>query len=65
MCTADTGLHPFLWAGNPPHVFPDFNREHKCKNFEAIREWAEKNQGTYGELDIVPRQEELVLEEVP
>ena len=65
MCTADTGLHPFLWVGNPPHIFPDFNREHKCKNFEAIREYAEKNQGTFDELDIVPEPGALVLPTVP
>jgi len=69
MCTADIGFVPYLWAGSPPHgphVFPDFNRNHKCKNFEDIRAWAEKRQGSWGhDLDIKPRPGALVLAEIP
>ncbi|EJT76182.1 hypothetical protein GGTG_06104 [Gaeumannomyces tritici R3-111a-1] len=34
-------LHCLVWY-NPRNVtpFPDFNTRHKCKNFDAIREWA-------------------------
>jgi hypothetical protein len=27
-----------------PHPFVDFNTKHICRNFEQVREWAEKNQ---------------------
>ncbi|KLU84983.1 hypothetical protein MAPG_04017 [Magnaporthiopsis poae ATCC 64411] len=41
MCNVDTGLLGQVWY-NPKNVtpFPDFNTKHKCKNFDAIREWA-------------------------
>ncbi|KAL8376467.1 hypothetical protein RB595_007522 [Gaeumannomyces hyphopodioides] len=41
MCNADTGLLGQVWY-NPRNVtpFPDFNTKHRCKNFDAIREWA-------------------------
>jgi len=26
------------------HISVDFNTEHKCKNFDAIREWAKERQ---------------------
>ena len=65
MCTADTGLHPFLWAGSPPHIFPDFNRQYKCRNFDEIREYAKMHQATYDELDVFPQEGELVLDAIP
>lgn len=45
MCTADTSLLGLFWI-KPygPAPFPDFNTDHKCKNFEAIRQYAEENQ---------------------
>lgn len=45
MCTVDTGLLGQVWW-NPeaPAAFVDFNTEHKCKNYDAIRAWAEKRQ---------------------
>lgn len=69
MCTADTGLQPFLWVGNPPHsphAFPDFSRDHKCKNFDDIREWAKQHQGNFEEARFqTPPKGEIVLDEVP
>ncbi|RFU32373.1 hypothetical protein B7463_g3987, partial [Scytalidium lignicola] len=66
MCTADTGLQPFLWVGDPPHPFPDFNREHKCRNFDAIREFAERRQEMLlVDMDVVPHEGALILAEVP
>jgi hypothetical protein len=45
MCTVDTGLLGQVWW-NPekPAAFVDFNTQHKCKNYEAIRKWAEERQ---------------------
>lgn len=45
MCTVDTGVLGQVWV-NPekPMPFVDFNTKHTCKNFDAIRQWAEANQ---------------------
>jgi hypothetical protein len=45
MCTADTGLLGQVWWDvNQPKAFVDFNTDHKCKNFDAIRQWAQERQ---------------------
>ncbi|KAL4948031.1 hypothetical protein BDW69DRAFT_203833 [Aspergillus filifer] len=45
MCTIDVGVLGQVWI-HPDHPSPfvDFNTEHRCRNFEDIREWAERNQ---------------------
>lgn len=45
MCTVDTGVVGQVWIypeSPEPHV--DFESDHKCKNFEDIRQWVQKNQ---------------------
>ncbi|KAF4618389.1 hypothetical protein G7Y89_g14912 [Cudoniella acicularis] len=45
MCMPNTGvLGQIWWDRQDPKAFVDFNTEHKCKNFEAIRKWAEERQ---------------------
>ncbi|KAH9215776.1 hypothetical protein DL95DRAFT_388397 [Leptodontidium sp. 2 PMI_412] len=45
MCTPDTGLLGQIWWDREyPQAFVDFNTEHKCKDFEGIRRWAEERQ---------------------
>ena len=45
MCTMDTGVLGQVWTlPDTPTPFPDFNTKHTCKNFDAIRQWAEANQ---------------------
>ena len=51
MCTTDIGVLGQVWwdsssPGEPiqPHAFTDFNTQHKCRNFDAIRQWAEEHQ---------------------
>lgn len=41
MCNADTGVLGQVWY-DPENIrtFPDFQTKHKCKNFDAIRQWA-------------------------
>ncbi|KAI8266051.1 Cyclochlorotine biosynthesis protein O [Colletotrichum sp. SAR 10_98] len=51
MCNFDTGVLGQVWANNPPAPFPDFHTKHKCKNYEAIREWSEKLQPS----DVIPQ----------
>uniref|UniRef100_A0A0D2YIB3 Tat pathway signal sequence n=1 Tax=Fusarium oxysporum (strain Fo5176) TaxID=660025 RepID=A0A0D2YIB3_FUSOF len=45
MCNVDTGVLGQVWV-NPknPNAFPDFNTRHVCKNYNDVREWAEKLQ---------------------
>jgi hypothetical protein len=46
MCTVDIGvLGKVWWNQDNPTPYPDFNTQHKCRDFEAVRNWAEKNQG--------------------
>ena len=45
MCNADTGVLGQVWFNkDEPQAFPDFKTKHKCKNFDAIREWGEIHQ---------------------
>ena len=66
ICNADTGLQPFVWVGDPPHPFPDFSREHKCKNFDAIRESARRRQEKSLEnMNVLPHNGALIIKEAP
>lgn len=72
MCTADTGVHPFVWAKNsnnasiPPATFPDFQRNHKCKSFDAILEQVKARKLLVGNTrKIYPHQESLILPDWP
>ncbi|KAH8821828.1 hypothetical protein F5884DRAFT_769163 [Xylogone sp. PMI_703] len=45
MCTVDIGmLGQVWWNRTRPHAYPDFNTQHTCRNFEAVRKWAEDHQ---------------------
>ncbi|KAH8899461.1 hypothetical protein GQ53DRAFT_777139 [Thozetella sp. PMI_491] len=45
MCTVDVGLLGQVWWNREqPRGFPDFNTEHTCRDFEAVRRWAEEHQ---------------------
>ncbi|PQE13984.1 tat pathway signal sequence protein [Rutstroemia sp. NJR-2017a BBW] len=48
MCNVDTGVLGQVWTRQSetmsPQAFPDFNTRHKCKDYEAVRMWAEENQ---------------------
>ncbi|KAF2799287.1 hypothetical protein K505DRAFT_389731 [Melanomma pulvis-pyrius CBS 109.77] len=48
MCTVDVGVLGQVWyqPGRKDQVEPfvDFNTMHKCRNFDAIRDWAERHQ---------------------
>jgi hypothetical protein len=45
MCTVDIGVLGQVWF-NPeyPEAYVDFNTRHKCRNFDAVRQWAEEHQ---------------------
>ncbi|CAI7634570.1 unnamed protein product [Penicillium bialowiezense] len=45
MCTIDTGVLGQVWIyPDSPEPYVDFNTQHRCKNFEDVRRWAESNQ---------------------
>ncbi|KAL1629125.1 hypothetical protein SLS56_005568 [Neofusicoccum ribis] len=47
MCTVDTGVLGQVWfqpSSAPLEAFVDFNTRHKCRNYDAIRAWAEERQ---------------------
>jgi hypothetical protein len=71
MCTVDTGLMGQVWWNSEqPAAFVDFNTQHKCKNYEAIRQWAESRQlppSDQGHPDLLepPGPRDKVYEEIP
>ena len=45
MCTPDIGMLGQIWIyPDSPMAYVDFNTKHTCKNFEAVRSWAEEHQ---------------------
>jgi hypothetical protein len=48
MCQVDVGIFGQVWYRTSPDEFPtaftDFNTDHKCRNYDAIRQWAEERQ---------------------
>jgi hypothetical protein len=42
----DIGVFGAVWVHNATHLRPfvDFNTKHVCRNFNAIRAWAEERQ---------------------
>ena len=45
MCTVDIGVLGQVWYNqSAPSAFVDFNTQHKCRNFDAVRQWAEVRQ---------------------
>ncbi|KAK3942791.1 tat pathway signal sequence [Diplogelasinospora grovesii] len=68
MCVVDVGLlGQIWWDKEKPKAFPDFNTKHKCRDFEAVRKWAEEHQvpektaRTY----LRPPRREDVLDSIP
>ena len=49
MCDADVGLIPMYWVKRHDHPYPDFSTYHKCRDFEAVKDWARENQVDMGE----------------
>jgi hypothetical protein len=53
MCNVDTGVLGQIWYDQEsPRTFPDFKTNHKCKNFDAVRQWAVDHQAP--PLDSLP-----------
>ncbi|TVY92514.1 hypothetical protein LAWI1_G003671 [Lachnellula willkommii] len=69
MCMPDTGvLGQVWWDPAAPKAFVDFNTEHKCKNFDAIRQWAHDRQIPELVADDFlqpPKEGDTIYEEIP
>lgn len=47
MCSMDVGVFGSVWVENESqglHSFVNFNTKHTCRDFKAIRRWAEEHQ---------------------
>lgn len=48
MCNVDVGVFGQVWymsgEENRVSAFVDFNTDHKCRNYDEIRQWAEVRQ---------------------
>lgn len=42
MCNVDTGVLGQIWynTDDAARTFPDFRTQHKCKNYDAVAQWA-------------------------
>ena len=49
MCDADVGLRPIYWIKRHDLAYPDFSTYHKCRDFEAVKTWAQENEVDMGE----------------
>lgn len=69
MCTVDLGmLGQVWWNKETPRAFPDFNTQHRCRNFDAVRQWAEKHQAPAEVPEdylLPPTNEDAVYAEIP
>lgn len=69
MCMPDTGLlGQIWWDTHAPKAFVDFHTEHKCKNFEAIRQWAKERQipeQVPNDFLQPPQEGDRIYEEIP
>lgn len=73
MCTVDVGVLGQVWyqpPDRPLQAFVDFNTVHKCRNFDAIRDWAEKHQlpdkeNTPPDFLEAPKDNDRIYYEVP
>ncbi|KAI1386896.1 uncharacterized protein F4822DRAFT_328866 [Hypoxylon trugodes] len=42
MCTADVGIVPFVWAGKTGRLTADMDRQHTCRDYEAVRQFVKE-----------------------
>ncbi|KAK1759778.1 hypothetical protein QBC47DRAFT_338200 [Echria macrotheca] len=43
MCTANVDLYTHFWMDAQEHAFPDFNIDHKCRDFDAVLAFQEEH----------------------
>ncbi|KAL3417154.1 hypothetical protein PVAG01_11154 [Phlyctema vagabunda] len=55
MCTGNVDIYTHFWADAQYNAFPDFNLNHKCRDFEAILKWQEDNSVDVKEFEVIRR----------
>ncbi|SPQ23037.1 457e02ec-0751-4628-9db1-f6dab1287fee [Thermothielavioides terrestris] len=43
MCSASTDVYTHVWTDTLEHPFPDFNIQHRCKDYDAVLAWQRHN----------------------
>jgi hypothetical protein len=43
MCTANVDIYTHIWVDAQLRPYPNFNIDHKCRDFDAILDWQERN----------------------
>ncbi|KAK5994534.1 hypothetical protein PT974_05012 [Cladobotryum mycophilum] len=43
LCQATTDVYTHIWTDGVEYPFPDFSAQHKCRDFDAIKSWNDKN----------------------
>ena len=64
MCDADMTIITYNWIKNHYKPHPNFNVQHKCRTFDAAKQWTIERQINASSLehDYFPRPEEPVVE---
>ncbi|KXT11662.1 hypothetical protein AC579_7025 [Pseudocercospora musae] len=44
MCLSDITILPSIWIDRQGKILPDFQRQHKCHDFDNVRAWSYENQ---------------------
>jgi hypothetical protein len=66
MCSADTGLLGMVWIEGGGTFVDFFDTNHKCKNYDDIRQWAEDHQfWPTSEDTLEKRPGDIILPEIP
>lgn len=43
LCQATSDVYTHMWTDGVEHPFPDFSVDHKCRDFESLKDWHDKN----------------------
>ena len=43
MCTANSDVYTHFWTDTFSHPFPDFNINHRCRDFDTVLDWQRVN----------------------
>ncbi|KEF63821.1 uncharacterized protein A1O9_01799 [Exophiala aquamarina CBS 119918] len=69
MCKPDLGFLGQVWQNQSfPSAFVDFNTQHKCRNYESLRQWAEARQLPEDVPDDFlqpPEKDDMIYAEIP
>lgn len=71
MCSVDIGVLGQVWfqpGDEKPEAYVDFNTQHKCRNFNAVRQWAEERQipeDVPGDFLEPPKMGDTIYHEIP